>query len=426
MRRGFTLIELMISIALGLVVVLTAFAVFQATARTMNRAQRISMQNQLLLAGLWKGLDELDSWEQCNDPADPRNPTRQPRLYKANPSADIRSDARPFNDIKDAAAVNPPWAPVGGNASALRYMPDDPRWWYRYRFIAPAIELTGTVNHPDTAGFLPRYEQYGCIGFAVDAYQLPAVGGTPDPTRAFLHEWSDRLATRLGFYAMFDYLPAGSPIGVATGSSRIPKNVSSVLTTCTIPIWEPYWLYGDDRRLNASGLPVQGSLRDGVSLRVSDPDQGLETSYYPMDAFLGWDPKGRGASGDTNESWNVVAVISRDFSIGASGSRIEAGLNRRVIRDAGMINLFGSDIPARRLLPVGAPSPWQQSAPSGPDGWPDLRVTARRMLMHGTPLEHIVVRIDDPLTGESLVATLAAVTTTLRGARMNRGLDDWP
>lgn len=230
----------------------------------------------------------------------------------------------------------------------------------------------------------PTFERFGSLG-------------DPHPL-GFLHDWPDMVARRLGYYALFDYYPPAVPIGVATKVGRIAANGFT-------KIWEPKWLY----------MPRgQGDTSWGSSLMATS-----WTSYYPVDTFLG----GSAAGG------NAVAVVDRDFVIvGNNNKPVSAGNNRVVYSVnyavAFTTDLFSSDIVGVRILPTNAPPPLLAAAPSGPTGFPDARVTMRHLIANGTFIDHAQVRVDDPLTGEVLATTVSAVTTTLRGARINRQVLD--
>ena len=65
---GFTLVELIISIGLGLIIVYTAFAGFRAASQTVTVANRLSIENAMLRAGVVAAPDELDFWRAYDEP----------------------------------------------------------------------------------------------------------------------------------------------------------------------------------------------------------------------------------------------------------------------------------------------------------------------------------------------------------------------
>ncbi|HEX3135240.1 MAG TPA: prepilin-type N-terminal cleavage/methylation domain-containing protein [Planctomycetota bacterium] len=67
-RHGFTLIELMISIALGAVLLYTAMAAFRVAAQSVTLANRLSLENAVLRAGYQVVHRDLDFWTDVDDP----------------------------------------------------------------------------------------------------------------------------------------------------------------------------------------------------------------------------------------------------------------------------------------------------------------------------------------------------------------------
>jgi prepilin-type N-terminal cleavage/methylation domain-containing protein len=62
MRRGFTLIELMIAITLGMLLVYTAIAGFRVASQCATISNRLSLENSLIRAGITEAHQQLDFW----------------------------------------------------------------------------------------------------------------------------------------------------------------------------------------------------------------------------------------------------------------------------------------------------------------------------------------------------------------------------
>ena len=58
-----------------------------------------------------------------------------------------------------------------------------------------------------------------------------------------------------------------------------------------------------------------------------------------------------------------------------------------------------------------------------PDDWPSVQVGVRRIMHMGSHTSYAFVRLVDPLSGISEELFLPIVSTSLRGARLSRGLD---
>src|SRR3954468_10318419 len=71
MRRAFTAIELVIAIALGLVLCLTAAATMRTSLAAVGASNRLSLENGMLREGIATALDDLDWWTTFDDPDDP-------------------------------------------------------------------------------------------------------------------------------------------------------------------------------------------------------------------------------------------------------------------------------------------------------------------------------------------------------------------
>lgn len=67
-RGGFTLLEVLIATAMGVVIIGTAFAAFRVASQTVTIANRLSLENAMMRAGFSKAQEELDFWQSYDDP----------------------------------------------------------------------------------------------------------------------------------------------------------------------------------------------------------------------------------------------------------------------------------------------------------------------------------------------------------------------
>ncbi|MBA3700075.1 MAG: prepilin-type N-terminal cleavage/methylation domain-containing protein [Planctomycetes bacterium] len=81
---GFTLIEMMIAIALGMMVVYTAIAGFRVASQTITAAKRLSLENSLLRSGYFEAQRQLDFWTNLDDPT--ALDTERPLKRTGNPA----------------------------------------------------------------------------------------------------------------------------------------------------------------------------------------------------------------------------------------------------------------------------------------------------------------------------------------------------
>jgi prepilin-type N-terminal cleavage/methylation domain-containing protein len=72
-RRGFTLVELLIAVALSSIIVVSAVACFQMVAKVVRAANAMSTENGLLRSGFMLAMLDVDYWHSHADPNPPYN-----------------------------------------------------------------------------------------------------------------------------------------------------------------------------------------------------------------------------------------------------------------------------------------------------------------------------------------------------------------
>jgi prepilin-type N-terminal cleavage/methylation domain-containing protein len=184
-RRGFTLIEMLVSISIGASICATAFVGVRVVSQSVAMGGRLSVENQLLRAGVQAALDDLDTWKSYDD---------QP-----NGDTPLRGDAQPFK-------------PLGQGSLALAedfnfdYMPvRDPtqsydQWWRR-------DARTWFRSDPNIgSSYADAYAMgdYGLFGW--DRYADTTVFGGAE--KRWRHRLVKEVNQHLGFLAMIDYAPA--------------------------------------------------------------------------------------------------------------------------------------------------------------------------------------------------------------------------
>lgn len=154
---AFTLIEMMIAVALGGLIVYTAVAGFRAASQTITAANRLSVENGMLRAGYLEAQMQLDFWTNLDDPSKPNSerPLRQSDSGKGLPFAPMkqafqatsslsltgpRSDwTKPLNAIMPrvigslpgSVTVADPWENDFGWDPTYSWSVHDPRTWNR-------------------------------------------------------------------------------------------------------------------------------------------------------------------------------------------------------------------------------------------------------------------------------------------------------
>ena len=273
-RTGFTLIELMIAISLGLILMLTAFSGIRVTSQAITTTRRIAFENRLLRAGVEQALDEVDFWAATDDPEDTaKQPLRGTEAsggflpftsFASTPEAITHGS---FIDLQ-SGLTELPAAPRGGwNPNPLAWAAWDPRSWPR---ACPAEESHST-------------ECWGTGG----------IYDNLDPTQSW-HHWYDGqvrgLLDAMGFYGMYEYLPSNGFV---------------VYHGDTAPLGSP-------SSISWGGMPT-GLLQNGLWLDCNDGGdfnmKGRVRNTNGTRVFL---PGPGGAVNNTARTWASVGYNGRD------------------------------------------------------------------------------------------------------------------
>ncbi len=117
--RAFTLIELMLAMAIGMLILFTAFAGFRVASQCIVVANRLSLENSLMRSGYSIAHEQLDFWTNLDDPYDA---TRE-RLRLSGINVNGQPWAWSFTaQAPFPATVGLPFAPmnpVGGGSGAF-------------------------------------------------------------------------------------------------------------------------------------------------------------------------------------------------------------------------------------------------------------------------------------------------------------------
>jgi prepilin-type N-terminal cleavage/methylation domain-containing protein len=187
-RRGvrpghgaFTLIEMLIAIALSSVIIYTVFAAFRVVSQSIAISKRMSVENGMMRTGYFAALDELDFWDLYDD------------RHAVNPST---------NPLR---AVGKPFCPI--TYDPTKKESDPQTWWRGFGFGTDAAATMKWGN-----------------------YALLSKAGHSDPLRAWYPDQIKNINEQMGAYGMISYLlpdaiycwyTAAGPGGLAiTGQPR--------------------------------------------------------------------------------------------------------------------------------------------------------------------------------------------------------------
>jgi prepilin-type N-terminal cleavage/methylation domain-containing protein len=288
--NGFTLIELMIAVALGMVIVYTATAGFRVAAQSTAMSGRLALENSLMRAGIIEAHQQLDFWTNLDDPGDGTRQRRRrtvvldgepwstpfldlpgtsriglpfsPMREVFPPNADLRTGARsqgssvprrPAADGFRRPEISVPASPVPaaheqdiGFDPTYTWAPHDPCTWYRgnclekYRQEAPPAWVPpqkfgryGIFGNIDAA---PAFKEYA--GLKAREQYADTCSASCDAKPA--HLWYGRqlagLARALGYYGLCDYLPSHALYNFhASYSGAAPRTSSGGQTHFFLP-----------------------------------------------------------------------------------------------------------------------------------------------------------------------------------------------
>lgn len=414
-RHAFTLIELMIAVALGALVVYTAVAGFSAASTAITRANRMSLDNSLLRASYFQAQVYLDYWTDLDDPEAPNatsNPLRATQVVRGLPN----KRGLAFTPMSE---VNPTWDG--------QWLPHDPRGWFRGNLIDGYRENTlvyadrnGRVvtesDDPVPPNSYPHllFGRYALFSGVQNnptnlAYKINT-NPNPDPTRTdagdtlvelrynatvthagirdpmWYGQQQQNLIDSLGYYAFCDYLP---------------------------PNLAYAWYVSADSRTAPSGIPTR-LLRDG--------DSGGITVGGPFFERAESDRDGRApvAHGLYRQTFSAAhGIFNPRETLTTTDSQYKDPAYRAFSADRWAAAATGGSNDKLKILLGG--TTWLESiAPRLPTHWSQPLVAVGRFVKEGHFVRLARIQGQNPLTGQTIELSWAGLGSTLRGARMQR------
>ncbi|MBA3845751.1 MAG: prepilin-type N-terminal cleavage/methylation domain-containing protein [Planctomycetes bacterium] len=362
-NRAYTLVELLISIAIGAMLCTTAFVAVRVTSQAMATGNRLSLENQLLRAGVQAGLDELESWKHYDGAS---APTQQ-----------LRADKHPFLEVTQSEEFNFDYLPVRDLTLPGSPAENYEKWWRRDSRTWFRADPNTVVGGPGDHG-LGDYGLFGYYGMPSDSTIL---GGAEKRWR---HNLMHEMSQHLGYYALIDYAPANSLYqyyvwndhpwwpGVGTPWEFLDQTMGG-----TGVFYGHTWEEAKPRDFVA--------LTIGAYITVADPTTApppYQTDEINRSVFLSWYDFDTGAG--PNPGWSVDDAYNK--------------LAGRV-----------------RLLPL------------KPTSWPELSLSVRHYAANARQFHSATVMTRSPVTSQVFKLFFTYTGSTLRGARKVRQLDGaWP
>jgi prepilin-type N-terminal cleavage/methylation domain-containing protein len=250
-RYGFTLIEMMISIALGSLIVYTAIAGFRVASTSVTLVNRLALENAIMRSGIEQAHDRVDFWTDTDNPEDIsqqglRNNSstaglNTPERRAADAASGSYTSGLPFSDMIDVFPLspNPPPIPITTEAAREsikgwnpqdRWLMNESRTWFHG-------DLSDNANYGAKPG--GYYSVFTNAKNSVTVQtRVNTLSSTTPPTVTSTvitpvavtppHNWlmgqTRGMHQALGFYAFADYMPANHVYGVYT-APKIPTRI---------------------------------------------------------------------------------------------------------------------------------------------------------------------------------------------------------
>ena len=378
-RSAFTLIEVMIAIALGMAVIYVAFAGFRVAAQSVAIANRLAIENSIMRTGLTIAYNDTDFWTSYDDPADVGNVLgRQPlRALPVVVSSKLRglpftsfksakaagAYTQPADLIQDTYVASAPWlaqeGAIGWNPNA--WTASESRGW-----------SWGNLAERTPQSSMPNPDKHQTMGY----YHWFA---SPDPTTT--HNWQQRqldgLKGAMGYYGLFDYMPANTGLMIYDRANTSGRWAVSL-----------EWCYaGSNKYFIGNDARYEGLNYAQDLLSATNGSPFIIPSPF-------------GAAGRLSE----VAYTRYSTGISLStASNNQSNINTLLVD--------GTENTA--WLPENA----------RPAHWPSLDVSALRFIRTNSFVCLNRIRWMSPLTGVQSELSFTAYGTTLRGARQQRKRD---
>ena len=356
-QRGFTLIELMIAVTLGMGIVLVATAGFRVAAKAVTKCNRMALENALVRTAVLQACNEVDFWTFVDNPEISTTPLRAPSPF---------GGWKPFAPFAVAGIAGGPFLIPGDerqstwNPSPMAWAAHDPRAWCR-------------GNMAETRNTDLRFGDYNLI--ANDQATL-----FPDPLRR--RSWYDNQIKNtldsLGFYGALEYLPS-NVLFVYHGSQPFTANPA-----------------GQNLGFMPNAI-ISGGTRGWLGMTFQTFSAGrFRTTDAGAIPFANDKPIFSSTSNTNDPFRSSWTVGYGGYTIGAANAPKEAA-------NFHLATAFGGDLLTQH-----------------PHHWPRVAVKVERFIRQSRAVNVCIIDITDPITGQITTIPFTTRGTTLRGARLQR------
>lgn len=439
---AFTILEMMISLGLGMLILFSAMAGFRAASQALTVTNRLSLENSVLRAGYFQVEDDLDFWTSLDDPLNPGNqklratsgtgpagnvggmpftPLSAVTVASASfagasngrfpPSSVIPGSRLTYGEIKarpasqyPAGTAVDPWEADMGFDPTVSWSPSDPRTWCRvnlaeknlgsapYGANLPYV-LFGRYGIYSNVAAAPGFSSWS-IGVNQPLTSQPynvTTGPAPysvgyQQVGAMKHTWYGRqiqlFLGALGYEAMLEYLPPNAIYDFYQSYNASTTSYGSMSMQCTKPGWGS-----------------NGGFRNGDGNQITACGIYRETYSTSFGYFNPWTPA------DPNWEPGIFARhymhFDSDYTAYTGGASTQYG-------QYGLQDL---------LYHTGYP---QSLMTTKPLSWPSVYTAVGRLVKSGHHVAVAKIRRIDAINGGFSEISFLGLGTTLRGARMQR------
>jgi prepilin-type N-terminal cleavage/methylation domain-containing protein len=385
-RRGFTLIELMLAMALGIVIVFTAFAGIRVASQCYTISSRLSLENSMLRTGFMKALEELDFWNSYDDPFDSST-----TFGSTNGGEVMRNPGLPFCPFATAPVSMKPGnsLPLNGDGTTM-YLNESggsvAGWYadYSWPMSDPAVWCRVNMGESCSGKGAPMDMRFGYYGMFSGTYPSFSTipNYTPNPSTV-PHQWlsnqMEALKKNLGYYGMIEYLPANTIYAYNTYKGAQGANPDGLSKEMSQPGGGPGWFADGDGGTQSP----RGLYRD---------NKDVSFGIFPTNPMIMYQPWNQGGSfnggiyGAVQQQWNTGQYTNT--------SAMQDFQNRSMTNTPLM--------------------------PAEPITWPGVATSVERFVTYDRFAAVMRVRLTNAITGQHLEFNFSGFGTSLRGARQQR------
>ncbi|MBA3683812.1 MAG: prepilin-type N-terminal cleavage/methylation domain-containing protein [Planctomycetes bacterium] len=387
--RAFTLVELLVALALGMIVAFAAFAAFRVAGKCMVTAHNFSRENRVIAQGYFSTMNEADFWFAEDDPYDPSGQIQRRSYDSAGNPVPVGTDY----------SYGQPFAEVDLTDEFWNFNVADQRTWSRQ----------GEYKTTSFYWAVGSYAQLGCIDH-------------PDPTGecAWMHVVQDRLYASLGWSGYIDYLPSPWTLGYYLGRQTYTPGANPAVPLRTWagvdpdPLLQTYNSFGELITNEQFGRPMYAFPEDFFRTAMNAYPH-FQTSYHAPEKALG-------RSGvhlfDITTAFAPRPGWTAD---GAPAQYVRASKGTIVGRDIPRFGMVGEWPALASGMTASLPH-----VSVGPAGWPELTVRVLRTSdVQVTGRTKATIVVTNPTSGSTHKISFLPIGSTLRGARQQRQWTHW-